>query len=484
MSDATGVTDLDRPARRSTRIDQAIPITVMGIDAWRGPYREQVSTTTISAHGCRYESKHQVMNDSLVILELNGTKPNDPPISARGRVKWVKRPDNSGDLYQTAIELEDPGNIWGIATPPKDWLPYTATKPVPGDTTQPKPVAVPKKSAEAITDKKPPSTETVEVAPAKKPAPPVAAAIPPGVAGRPVASPGSRPMGQLMGEFQQQMEKMLSEAAASAVRERSGELLAGIRSNLREEARKILAELAPAEAKPWVEKSLKQLAHASEEAIRVVHAQWTKKVEADLKRATEHLDQHSRQLEEQAGALATSTAERLQRLMETSRHQEVDRFIARLKEQISPVLDHAQKVSTDLNDHAEKAEKIMSGSLEQTAERMEEAWKSAFEKFESEIQARIGDAAKQIESAGKEAVSLALQGLRGSYQEFEVQARRRLEAALQPVAETALASVRGKTEEASQHFATEISNYSRSHLEYVSNAIADLARGLAKSSKD
>src|ERR1700734_4218548 len=99
-----------RPVRRSTRIEHAIPLKVEGVDSFRGPYSEEVSTVAISCHGFKYLSKHQVLTNALVVLELKNPKAN-APVSARGRVKWVDRPQDPAGFFHTAVELETPGNI-------------------------------------------------------------------------------------------------------------------------------------------------------------------------------------------------------------------------------------------------------------------------------------------------------------------------------------------------------------------------------------
>src|SRR5580704_7534850 len=129
-----------RAARRSTRRDQAVLITVSGVDSRRGPYSEKVSTLTISCHGCKYPSKYQVLPEALVTLELTPEKDDAPKMSARGRVKWVQRNGESGGPFYTAVEFENPYNIWKIDSPPDDWLPFceepkrrtesSATKPL------------------------------------------------------------------------------------------------------------------------------------------------------------------------------------------------------------------------------------------------------------------------------------------------------------------------------------------------------------------
>ena len=87
MANTSAAGNSYRSARRSTRRDQAIQVTVSGVDSRRGPYIEKVSTLTISCHGCKYPSKYQVLPDAWVTLELVPEKTDAPKISARGRVE-------------------------------------------------------------------------------------------------------------------------------------------------------------------------------------------------------------------------------------------------------------------------------------------------------------------------------------------------------------------------------------------------------------
>src|ERR1700674_3436154 len=92
-----------RPLRRSTRLNTVVPLTVVGVDSYRGPYREIVSTVTVSCHGCKDESKYDVLTNSWVMLELPAKEKEGESVSARGLVKWVKRPaDTTTGVYETA----------------------------------------------------------------------------------------------------------------------------------------------------------------------------------------------------------------------------------------------------------------------------------------------------------------------------------------------------------------------------------------------
>src|SRR5580704_6973662 len=455
-----------RPARRSTRVEHAIPLRVEGVDSFRGPYKEDVSTVAISCHGFKYLSKHQVLTNALVVLELKPNKPNSPPISARGRVKWVDRPQDPNGVFQTAVELETPGNIWGIDSPPQDWLPFSGARTLEMDTSKPKPFAVPRPevSASAAGDRR----GTGSARQAETLAAPSAA----------------RPVGHLMGDFQQQMEGMLAEAAAAAVRDRAGTMLAELRTSLREEAKQILSEASASQAGPWIEQSIKQLNKASQESARILYGQWKKKLETDVQQALERVEQRSRELEESSQGLATKAAERVQGVIEASRKEGVGRIVSRLKEQMAPSIDNALKVSSDLTKRKDELEKTLEQSIEKSAARIEETCARFEKQFEATIRERLDSAREELEAQSKQAAQIALNHLRASGQKYSADEERQFREAFQPIVDKALISLKEKAAETSQHFASELASYSRSHLEFVGGSISELAKGMGKAPKE
>src|SRR5205823_4594379 len=110
--------------RRSTRIVQAVPLTVTGVDALGRPFVERTSSLILNCHGCRYQSKHYVLKNMWLTLEIPHPETGQPPRSVRGRVAWIQRPRTVRQLFQVALELEVSGNVWGIAFPPEDWFPF------------------------------------------------------------------------------------------------------------------------------------------------------------------------------------------------------------------------------------------------------------------------------------------------------------------------------------------------------------------------
>jgi hypothetical protein len=110
--------------RRSTRIVQAVPLNVTGVDALGRPFTERTSTLIINCHGCRYQSKHYVLKNMWVNLEVPSPEPGQGTRRVRGKVAWIQRPRTVRQLFQVALELEIPGNAWGIAFPPEDWFTF------------------------------------------------------------------------------------------------------------------------------------------------------------------------------------------------------------------------------------------------------------------------------------------------------------------------------------------------------------------------
>jgi hypothetical protein len=198
--------------RRSTRIVQAVPLVVTGVDALGRPFAERTSTLIINCHGCRYQSKHYVLKNMWVNLEVPHSEPGHTPRRVRGKVAWIQRPRTVRQLFQVALELEAPGNVWGIGFPPEDWFVFPEDTPF-----------LPNALAPADSSGAPlPSTPTGATLPIEEMEPGVAA--PDNI--RVFPAPGSatdasmqlaRQVARLLSEARQQIHAAAREAAAQAV---------------------------------------------------------------------------------------------------------------------------------------------------------------------------------------------------------------------------------------------------------------------------
>jgi hypothetical protein len=133
--------ELDK--RRSTRLVQAMPIKVHGVDALSESFTERTTTVMVSCHGCKYQSKHYVPKGSIITLEIPRRNPNAPARIIAGNVIWVQRPSHARELLHIGLQFEVPGNVWDIPSAPEDWFPLPGEQAFTADDEVEEPHAVP-----------------------------------------------------------------------------------------------------------------------------------------------------------------------------------------------------------------------------------------------------------------------------------------------------------------------------------------------------
>jgi len=224
--------------RRSTRIVQAVPLTVTGVDALGRPFQERTSTLIINCHGARYQSKHYVLKNMWVTLEVPHNEPGHEARTVRGRVTWIQRPRTVRELFQIGVELEVSGNVWGIAFPPGDWFPFPESGsapnleiPAPSETLQPGPEAEDWSTTEVASAAQAPGPEAVEDNVRVLPLPAS------GDAGLQLA----RQVARLVAEAKQQIQSTARESATHAVAAETRPLLAALQTQLSDAAEKSVA---------------------------------------------------------------------------------------------------------------------------------------------------------------------------------------------------------------------------------------------------
>ena len=105
--------------RRSERVFQSVPVIVRGVDLLSQPFEERTATLAFNLHGCRYSSKHYLPKNAWITIEHIQTINR---YNVRARVAWIQRPHSVRDYFQIAVEFESASDIWGIDSPPSDWI--------------------------------------------------------------------------------------------------------------------------------------------------------------------------------------------------------------------------------------------------------------------------------------------------------------------------------------------------------------------------
>ncbi len=292
MVESLPLDDVSPQKRRSTRIVQAVPITVAGVDALGQPFKERTTTVMVNCHGCKYQSKHYVPKNSTIKLEIPHTDPSLPARTISGRVVWVQRPRAVRELFQIGLEFEVAGNIWGIAFPPEDWSGYpgdeTATAPASAEfavssetklSAAPAP-NIPEATVESST---PPAESRVHVMPG-----PAASQAPP----QDTQLATARQMAKMVADAKDTLDKTLKHGAQSAINDEMT----------------IVRQQLDAQLHEAVERAIKvSMERVSESAVKKVVQQAAERTAAIVEEArktsdsnTENLDAKVRQAVEQA----------------------------------------------------------------------------------------------------------------------------------------------------------------------------------------
>lgn len=109
--------------RRSTRLPLEIPLRVTSLDP-KINFSENCNTVTVSAHGCGIISPKKLPAGTRVNLEIVADKQ-----STTGRVLEIVALDESGNSWLLGLEMEKPGNFWGIKYAPADWAEEESSPP-------------------------------------------------------------------------------------------------------------------------------------------------------------------------------------------------------------------------------------------------------------------------------------------------------------------------------------------------------------------
>jgi hypothetical protein len=435
--------------RRSTRIDQAIPLVVQGVGAMREPYQEQVSTLSISCHGCTYQSKHEVIQGETVYLDIKLPSNGSVGCSSRARVKWAQKIAAKERAFQIAVELEIAGNIWGVASPPADWFPLQIPAVI-------EPAAI-GRELKVVTRKE------QQIVPALEGGSDRVSQIERSQA---VASPIA-PLAQLMVGLGEQIQNMASEAAASALVKEKSRLLVEFRAQLREEAVKTIQSAISASKEVIARQAMKELSEAQEAGARNNYALWMNKVQQDMESARQHVLTQAKEVSQRLDGMAVNTIERVQRNLETTRAEAVDRFVSRLRDQLAPMLaeakDSLQKLESSEAAFKKESETIYAGLENQ---------------LEYRANASLAKVHEELEKNSTAIAARANETLLNLYQNFEKAAQDNLKTLFASVGSQMTNILHERAEEVSREFSTGLEGYTRSYLESIGKSIAEIPQNM------
>ena len=373
--------------RRSTRIVQAVPLVVTGVDALGRPFVERTSSLIINCHGCRYQSKHYVLKNMWVTLEIPHQETGQPPRTLRGRVAWIQRPRTVRQLFQVALELEVSGNAWGIAFPPEDWFAFpdvAQAPPQPDEAHEPPQLPLPPPENEitvSLSDLEPPEAggpDNVRVFPSPTSTTDASLQL-------------ARQVARLVADAKQQIQAATREAASQAVS-------AERRLSFEQWEQKFAA--GRAELGNEIERAIEKLHQQADESSRTAQAAAAEALRTDLSRwLAPQLEQLTRdltaKLSEDAAAQRSEQTQQLQSTAAALQH----------------VCQQAEETSEQLKAQSEQAEAQIAARAESSAHAIDDAAKRREEAAAVQHEMRSAEAKKiQEELAARlSAAELTLQ---------------------------------------------------------------------------
>ena len=386
--------DQESQKRRTTRIVQAVPLTVTGVDALGRPFQERTSTLIINCHGARYQSKHYVLKNMWVTLEVPHNEPGREARSVRGRVTWIQRPRTVRELFQIGVELEVSGNVWGIAFPPGDWFPFPESGAAPD-------LNIPAPSETLRSVPEPEDWSTTEEAPVEPP--PRPEPVEDNVRVLPLPATGdaslqlARQMARLVIEAKQQIQSTARESATHAVAAETRPLLAALQTQLNDAADKSVAAAVAAHIEKSQQETVQRMERERETGMAAMLQKLSGEIDLRLSDARLQMD--------------TQLAE-----VERTRRAEFDQQI---QNQVQAAIQKVGSLSGSVGAHQDEVRAVMDQVRESSAKAAAEEirrWQEQMDLRTADAQARLAQmdlAAKRLGEQIAAATAIAEIGWRG-----------------------------------------------------------------------
>ena len=433
--------------RRSSRIEKSVPLAVQGMDASRVPYREEVTTVTISCHGCSYQMKHEALPGAVVVLDIGRRAKGYSECSSRARVKWIQKLNSAADpAYEVAVEFEIAGNIWGIPSPPEDWFPTQERKVVEPN---------PGRELRLVTRTEPQLLQNQK-----------GGATPAPALNKSEAAAALAPwFSELMGGLRNQIQLTVSEIAAVTLANEKNRMLDEFRVQLQNEAAGTIERVIATSKEDLARRELKVLNEAAETTVRASHQRLIGDIEQDLENAKQRMLIQGNELSQRAESMTTGTIERLQRTLETSQTEAAARYVSRLREQVAPVLGEAK---------ADLQKLVASQAI--FKEESQAIYARVTKELESGANARLMQTHDELDKNSAAALKECSEKLLELSQMFENTARDTVEVLIASASGDAKKDLEERAARISDNFTGQLEGHIRNYLEFIGASIAEFPK--------
>lgn len=270
-------------------------------------------------------------------------------------------------------------------------------------------------------------------------------------------APPSQSLPDLMAGLSQQIQVMVTETAAVSLVNEKNRLISEFRVQLEGEATKTLERVLATSKEVWARRALKELSEQQELAARSNHERWINAIEQDLQSAKERMDIQGIEVSQRIDSMANSTIERLQRSLDTSRTEAAARFVARLKEQVEPLIEGAK---ADLQHLAATQSAVKEQSRE----------------IETSVNARLTQARDELTKHSAAVLHECHEKLVELLHTFEKATREGLQSLAVSSADDVKEALEQRTAEIFNSFTSQLEDRTRNYFESISESIAEIPK--------
>ena len=425
------------PKRRSSRISKAIMLAVKSVDASHAPYREEVTTGSISCHGCTYKMRHEPRPGDMVVLDTGLGSTGHSGFPSMARVKSIQRLNTSNDpTYNVGVELEIAGNIWGISSPPADWFPRQSGNLVES--------ASHGRELQLIA-----RTEPQRALARTEPATPV-----PVLKKNEAAAVLSPWFANLMNALSNQVQIAVSEIAAVTLANERKRLLDEFRFQIQNEATGTIEHVIATSKDELARRALKVLNEGAQAIVKNSQGSLVGAIERHIENAQQNLD-----------TMATGTVERVQSNLEASRTKATERFVLRLREQVAPVMEEARA----------DVQKLVASQTVFKEESLA-IYRRVTDQLESDANARLLQTHDQLEKNSTFVVNDCNEKMLELSQAFEKIARDSAQNMIASATDEGNKNLEERAAEITSHFTDRLEGHVRSYLEFIGESIKEFPK--------
>src|ERR1700731_4426916 len=411
-------------------------LAVKSVDTSRPPYREEVTTGSISCHGCTYKMRHEPRPGEMVVLDT-GLSTSHSGFPSMARVKSIQRLNPSNDpTYNVGVEFEIAGNIWGISSPPADWFPRQSGNLLESASHGRESRLIARTEPQRALAR----TEAATPVPVLKKNE-AAAVLAPWFA-------------NLMNGLSNQVQIAVSEIAAVTLANERKRLLDEFRFQIQNEATGTIEHVIATSKDELARRGLKVLNEGAQAIVKNSQGSLVGAIERHIENAQQNLD-----------TMATGAVERVQRNLEASRTKATERFVLRLREQVAPVMEEAradfQKLVASQTVFKQESQAI---------------YRRVTDQLESDANARLLQTHDQLEKNSTFVVNECNEKMLELSQAFEKIARDSAQNMIASATDEGNKNLEEKAAAISSHFTGQLEGHVRSYLEFIGESIREFPK--------